>query len=117
MFDPARYNITIHQGATFLLWLRYKDNLGAYVDLSGYEIVATLWNRLGTEQIANFEFEWINQSEGAFQLSLSALVTGSIVEQGQYDVLMTQPGGRKFYLLEGTAFWNPGLSGRGYTNV
>jgi hypothetical protein len=43
---------------------------------------------------------------------LSYTTTSGITEQGQYDVLVTQPNGDRFYLLEGTAFLNPGLSWR-----
>jgi hypothetical protein len=45
-------------------------------------------------------------------MRLAASVTSGITEQGRYDILVTKPSGDKFYLLEGTAFWNPGLTGR-----
>jgi len=45
-----------------------------------------------------------------FKMRLTHAVTSGVTEQGQYDLLVTTAAGDKFYLLEGTAFWNPGLS-------
>lgn len=112
MVTPGKYDITIHQGATFELPLQYKDSTGAPVNMSGYTVAAQLWNRTGTTKFSNFDFSWTAQASGLFKLRLSNAVTSGITEQGQYDVLVTEPGGDKFYLLEGTAFIDLGLTGR-----
>ena len=110
--EPAHYDITIHQGATFELPLQYKDSAGTPVNMSGYTVDAQLWNRLGTSKISNFAFSWTVQASGAFKLRLANTVTSGITEQGQYDVLITEPSGDKYYLLQGTAFVDLGLTGR-----
>jgi hypothetical protein len=46
-------------------------------------------------------------------MSLSSSVTAGITDQGQYDVIFTEPGGDKYYSLQGTAFIDLGLSGLG----
>jgi len=112
MINPARYDITLHQGATFELPVQYKDATGTPVNMSGYTVSGTIWNRTGTEKLADFELPWTIQASGMFKLRLDAAVTSGITEQGQYDILVTEPNDDKFYLLEGTAFWNPGLTGR-----
>ena len=112
MLNPAKYDITIHQGATFELPVQYKSSTGAPVDMSFYTVSGTLWNRTGTFKFANFDLLWTVQASGMFKLRLPAAVTSGITEQGQYDVLVTKPDGDKFYLLEGAAFCNPGLTGR-----
>lgn len=112
MVTPGKYDITIHQGATFKLSLQYKDSLGNPVDMSGYTVAAQLWNRLGTTKLSNFDFSWTTQASGSFDLELSSSVTSGITEQGQYDVLVTEPGGDKFYLLQGNAYIDLGLTGR-----
>jgi hypothetical protein len=81
--------------------------------MSGYTVSGTVWNRTGTAKLATFSSPWTVQASGSFKLRLDASVTSGITEQGQYDLLITQPNGDKFYLLEGTVFWNPGLTGRG----
>lgn len=113
LLQPGDYAITIRQGATFELGVGYKDADGVPVNMSGYTVNAQLWNRTGTAKITNFDTPWDVQASGTFKLRLSAAVTSGITEQGQYDVLITEPGGDKFYLLEGTAFLDPGFSGRG----
>jgi hypothetical protein len=110
--EPARYDITIHQGATFELPLQYKDSTGTPINMSGYTVAAQLWNRVGTTKISNFAFNWTTQASGAFNLRLASTVTSGITEQGQYDVLITEPSGDKYYLLQGTAFIDQGLTGR-----
>lgn len=110
--DPASYDITIHQGATFVLDLQYKDSNGTPVNMSGYTLEAELWNRTGTTKLANFDTPWTVQASGSFKMRLASNVTSGITEQGQYDLMITEPGGDKFYLLQGTAFIDLGLTGR-----
>jgi len=112
MVEPGRYDITLHQGATFELPVQYKDNTGLPINMSGYTLSGTLWNDTGTSKLANFTVPWVSQPSGMFKIRLEASVTSGVTEQGQYDVLATTAAGDKFYLLEGTAFWNPGLSWR-----
>ena len=112
MLNPAKYDITLHQGATFELLVQYKDAAGLQVNMSGYTTSGTLWNRTATTKLATFESPYTVQASGAFKLRLPYATTSGITEQGQYDLLVTQPNGDRFYLLEGTAFLNPGLSWR-----
>jgi hypothetical protein len=111
--DPARYDITIHQGATFQVALQYKDSVGTPVNMNGYTLEAELWNRTGTAKLADFDTPWTVQSSGMFNLRLDSTVTSGITEQGQYDLMITEPGGDKYYLLQGTAYIDLGLTGRG----
>jgi hypothetical protein len=112
MQTPAPYDITIHQGATFDLDVEYRDSSGTPVNMSGYTVSGTVWNRMGTTKLADFAFEWTVQASGAFKLKLPPTTTSGITEQGQYDVLITQPNGDKYYLLQGSAFYDPGFTGR-----
>jgi hypothetical protein len=110
--EPAHYDITLHQGATFELTLQYKDSTGTPVNMSGYALEAELWNRTGTSKLSDFDTPWIAQASGFFKLRLTSAVTSGITEQGQYDLMVTEPSGDKYYLLQGTAFLDPGLTGR-----
>lgn len=110
--DPARYDITIHQGATFDLPLQYMAS-GVPVNMTGYSIDAELWNRTGTVKLSDFSVPWVAQVSGMFKLRLASTATSGITEQGQYDVMFTEPSGDKYYALQGTAFIDLGLTGRG----
>lgn len=109
---PAHYDITIYRGATFNLDLQYLGNNGNPVNMNGYTVNAQLWNRLNTAKIADFAFSWTDQASGIFQLKLSNTITSGITEQGQYDILASQPNGDKYYLMEGIAFLDQGISYR-----
>lgn len=111
MVEPAQYDITIYQGATFDLLVQYKDNTGTPVNMSGYTVTAKLFNRKGTAKLADFTSSFVTQASGLFRIKLAASVTSGITEQGQYDVLLTDPNSDKFYILEGAAFWEQGFSG------
>jgi hypothetical protein len=111
VIEPAKYDITIYQGATFDLLVQYKDTNGVPVNMSGYTIAAKLFNRKGTAKLADFQSTFVTQASGVFRIKIDAAVTSGITEQGQYDVLLTNPNLDKFYILEGTAFWQQGFSG------
>lgn len=112
MITPGKYDITIYQGATFEMGLQYKDSTSTPVNMSGYTVEAELWNRNGTAKLTDFTHSWTAQASGAFNLRLEASVTSGITEQGQYDVMITEPGGDKYYLLQGNAFIDFGFTGR-----
>ena len=113
LLSAEDFAITIHQGATFELDLAYEDPDGNAVDLTGYAVAAQLWNRTGTAKIVNFSTPWINQASGTFKLRLESTTTSGLTDQGQYDVMLTEPAGDKYYILQGVAFLDPGLTGRG----
>lgn len=110
MITPGKHDITIYQGATFELQVQYKDNAGTPVNMSGYTIVSKLYDRLGVEKLADFDIDYVSQASGIFTIRLEAPVTSGITEQGQYDILVTEPTNDSYYLLEGAAFINLGLS-------
>jgi len=112
MIQPGRYDITLQQGATFEMTVQYKDSNGVAVNMAGYSVASKIYNRLGTAQVATFSTPWDVQASGLFKLRLPASGTAAITEQGQYDVLLTDPTGDKYYILEGTVFVSPGLTGR-----
>jgi hypothetical protein len=112
MIEPGKYDITLHQGATFEMTVQYKDSDGVPINMTGYSVASKMYNRLGTAQLATFSTSWVAQSSGIFKLRLPASGTAAITEQGQYDVLLTDINGDKFYVLEGAVFVNPGLTGR-----
>lgn len=110
--DPGRYDITVYQGATFALDVQYRDSNGTPVNMSGYGLEAELWNRTGTAKLGDFSLPWTAQASGSFRMILDSEVTATVNEQGQYDLLITEPDGEKYYLLQGTAFLARGLTGR-----
>lgn len=111
MIEPGNYDITIHQGATFSLDLQYKDTSGNGVNMSGYSVAGKLVNRLNTATVTTFATSFVDQTVGKFKLKLTAAITAAITEECQYDIMITEPGGDKYYLLQGRAFVDPGFTG------
>ena len=111
MFDPVTFDITIHQGATFSLDLQYKDSAGNGVNMSGYSVDSKIINRSGGTDIATFTTTFTDQAQGKFNLKLAASTTQGITTEGLYDILITEPGGDKFYLLQGRTKLDTGISG------
>lgn len=110
MITPGKHDITIYQGATFELQVQYKDSTGTPVNMSGYTIASKLYNRLGTEKLADFSVSYVSQASGIFKIRLEASGTSGLTEQGQYDVLVREPSNDAYYLVEGNAYVNRGLS-------
>lgn len=111
MIEPGHYDITIHQGATFALDIQYKDSNGNGVDMAGYTVSGKLVDRLNTTTVANFTTTWVDQSVGKFKIKLTPTQTSAITAECQYDVMITEPGLDKYYLLQGRALFDPGFTG------
>lgn len=79
--------------------------------MTGYTVTAKLFNRNRTTLLAAFGTPWRDQANGKFDLVLDPSTTREITESGEYDVLITEPGGNKFYMLQGIALFDPGISG------
>ena len=58
MVNTANYDITIHQGATFIMNVAFLGSNGVPVNMSGYTVEAELWNRMGTTKLADFVHSW-----------------------------------------------------------
>lgn len=112
MVEPTKYDITIHQGATFELPIHYKDSNGNGVDMTGYTVSGVVYDRLGNTKLCDLVNTWTVQASGQFTLSIPAATTATLSGSAQYDVLVTETDNTKFYLLEGVAVINPGLAGR-----
>ena len=109
MIRPGRHDITIPQRATFRERLRLKAD-GAPLDLTGYQAVAQVWDRKRTAKLADLTIDWIDRDAGELDLVLAHTATAAITKDGQWDLLLIQPNGERYYWLEGTAFVDPGYS-------
>tara|TARA_S200002703_G_scaffold21296_1_gene17873 strand:+ start:645 stop:986 length:342 start_codon:yes stop_codon:yes gene_type:complete len=110
--EPGTHNFTIYQGATFELDLQYKDSTGTGVDMAGYSVAAKLADLTDNSTIlATFTTSFTDASVGKFQIKLTANQTSALTKGGLYDILITEPGGDKYYILQGRVFLDPGITG------
>jgi hypothetical protein len=109
MIRPGRHDITIPQRATFREQLRLKAD-GAPLNLTGYDAVAQAWDRRRTTKLAEFTIDWIDREDGRLDLVLSHELTRLYAKDGEWDLLLIEPGGDRHYWLEGKAYRDPGYS-------
>ena len=111
MVEPGILDITIHQGATFNLDLQYLDSTGAGVDMTGYSVESKIADVTGANTLATFTSTFTDIAVGKFNMKLSSAVTTAITQEGLYDVLVTEPAGEKFFLVQGRTKLDPGITG------
>lgn len=109
MILPARRDITIPQRATFRQRMRLKA-AGQPLNATGYQLVAQVWDRWRTTKYADLTVVWIDQAVGLFELVLQFPATTAVVQDGVWDLLVIEPGGDRYYWLEGNAFLDLGHS-------
>lgn len=102
MIQPAKFDLTIQQGATFSISLQLKDGAGAALNMTGYTVSAHLWTAGRLGKIAELQFRWDVQAEGRFTLYLDATQTTDVGVGGVWDMLVTNPDGTKDYWLRGS---------------
>lgn len=112
MIEPGKYDITIYQGATFELNLQLLDGNNSPVVMSGYTVAGKLFDRFGVTQLATFTQSWTAIESGMFKMSIPPNTTATLSGDAQYDFLVTEPSGTKYYLLQGAAAIEEGLTGR-----
>lgn len=109
MILPARRDITIPQRATFRQRMRLKA-AGQPLNATEYQLVAQVWDRRRTTKYADLTVVWIDQAGGLFELVLQFPATTAVVQDGVWDLLVIEPGGDRYYWLEGNAFLDLGHS-------
>lgn len=109
MIRPARRDITIPQRATFRDRMRLKAGEQP-LNATGYQLVAQVWDRRRLTKYADLTVVWIDQATGLFELVLQYPGTTAVVKDGLWDLLVIEPGGDRYFWLEGNAYLDQGLS-------
>lgn len=107
MTTPGNYDLTIYQGADFALRVKWKDSLGALVDLTGYTARMQIRRSLRDAAIvASLTTEnariVLGGVAGTIDLSLLAATTAAVtVRAGVYDLELIDSTGIVTRLLQG----------------
>jgi hypothetical protein len=102
--QPAVYDITIYQRATF----RRQVNLP--LSLIGHTVTAQVWDEKRRSKIFDFDIEWINRGNGTFYLVADFDKTTRMKKDGEWDLMVSYPNGDRFYWVEGKAIFDPGYT-------
>ncbi len=102
---PGRYDITVHQRATF----ERQITLG--IDLSGHAVYAQIWDSLKRrKKIADFEITITNAATGEFLMALSWEDTTPLRKGAVWDLMVEYADNSRDYWLEGSVSIDPGLT-------
>lgn len=117
MITPGQYNIeNLYAGASWDLLVTLKDSTGTGINLTGYELEASIWNNQRTTKYAEFTIEVLNAATGQIRLSLAdtdtSLMQISDGRMGFWDLLVKQPDGKAYYWLRGDVVAKTGGSRR-----
>lgn len=110
MIYPAYYELVIPNQATFAQTFQLKGGDGEPLDMAGYEVRASMWTEDKRTKLADFGFEWVDQSIGKFVLSIPESVTANMAKDGMWDLLVINPDLTEDYWLRG-----PAVVSKGYT--
>ena len=106
----AQYNITINQNADFTRTFEVKlDEI--IQDLTGYSFAGSLKKHHTEGTDVDFTASIVSAPAGTFRIQLTDTQTAAMTPGfWQYDVVMTDDGGIKTRLLEGTAEVRAGIT-------
>lgn len=99
--NPGTYNIRPQRRADFVLSLVFKDNAGDEINLTGWAVLAQVWDKGRIEKYGDFEVDVIDAAAGAVSLTLPNTITEELPAEARYDVMLVNPSGLREYYLEG----------------
>lgn len=112
MISPGVYNINLQRRADYSIQLEFKDSNKVAIDLTGWTVVAQVWDLSRATKYADFTTEYLSRPEGRVRLKLSYQDTASLPNESAYDVLLISNIGLREYYLEGSI-----NASEGYTSV
>lgn len=116
----ARHNIVIEQGATFPLYIVWKDPDGDPIDLTGYRIrMQVRQDPSATAKLVDFDSNAPGTgmtigslgASGVIDIKLAPSVTSALsFKNADWDITATSSGGIVYRLLEGKASVSLGVT-------
>jgi hypothetical protein len=108
---PASYNIRPQRRADYVLPITFKDSTDTAINLTGWSVVAQVWDKARTSKVGDFTVTVTSAANGQVELKLpyatTAVMTGA---EYHYDVMLVNPSGLREYYLEGIARPSEGYS-------
>lgn len=99
--EPGRHDIVVQRRADYPLELWFEDSEGNAVDLTGWQIIAQVWDPNRTEKLGDFVIVLSDLPNGVVVLNIPFSVTATLPYDSRYDVMLINPDGIREYYLEG----------------
>jgi hypothetical protein len=98
---PASYNIRPQRRADFPLQVQFKDSGGNGINITGWTVLAQVWDKTRTTKYGDFTVTVTSAATGAVKLTLPYSVTATLPDECRYDVMLINTAGLREYYLEG----------------
>lgn len=108
--EPGIYNFSIQRRADHPLPLEFEASEGVPLNLTGWTVLAQVWNKQRTTKYADFTVTYTNRALGQIQLFLSDTQTATLPDECFYDVKLENPSGISEYYLEGAIYVSEGYT-------
>tara|TARA_R100000231_G_scaffold11808_2_gene13695 strand:- start:1091 stop:1435 length:345 start_codon:yes stop_codon:yes gene_type:complete len=109
--EPGTYNFTLQRRSDHSIPLLFKDGDNNAINLTGFTVVAQVWEETRTTKFADFSVSYTDRTAGSVSISLTDVQTATFSPDIlKYDVLLVDGSGNKEYYLEGTIFVSEGYS-------
>ena len=109
--QPGTYNFTLQRRSDHSIPLLFKDGNNNAINLTGFTVLAQVWEETRTTKFADFTTTYTDRAAGSVSISLTDAQTATFSpEILKYDVLLIDGSGNKEYYLEGTIFVSEGYT-------
>ena len=109
--QPGTYNFTVQRRSDHTIPLLFKDGNNNAINLTGFTVVAQVWEETRTTKYADFSVTYTDRTAGSVSITLTDVQTATFTpEVLKYDVLIVDGSGNKEYYLEGTLFVSEGYT-------
>lgn len=98
---PASYNIRPQRRADYPLAVQFKDSTGAGINITGWTVLAQVWDKTRTTKYGDFTVSVTAASTGSVTLTLPYTITATLPDECRYDVMLINASGLREYYLEG----------------
>lgn len=107
---PGTYSPTIQRRADYVLPLEFKDSTDAAINLTGWTVLAQVWNQARTTKYCDFTTTYTNRAAGSVSIALTYTQTSTLPDECHYDVMLINGSGLREYYLEGILYVSEGYS-------
>lgn len=110
MIQPGTYDITMQSNGDFDITFQLQSGNGEPISLTGSTVESEIWTAGKTAKLVNFTVTIVNAAQGIFKLSLTEEQTANMVQDGEYDVRVTDAAGNSYYWVRGKVNLETGIT-------
>lgn len=107
---PGVYHLPLQRRADDRTRLEFYDSNDDPINLTGWTVYASIWDKARTTKYADFDIEYVDRPNGVVNLFLSSEDSEGLPCECFYDVMLEDSLGFKEYYLEGNVYVSEGYT-------